>query len=535
MRSQVFFYSGVDAGSYSKSNAADDSYGTGKLIPYGERGMKHALASAILAIVLPFTLACGSGQHFMETTTPPPPPSQVPLTKLSTDTFTNISSQHATEVEPDTFAFGSTIVSAFQVGRIFSGGSADVGFATSTDGGAAWTSGLLPGITIFQGGSFSAASDAAVAYDAAHGIWIICTLPLGTFNEAAVSRSSDGINWSGPVRVSTTPDADKTWIVCDNTSGSPFFGHCYVQWDDPSRGGLIWMRTSTDGGLTWGVERNTADFARGIGGQPLVQPDGTVVVPITNISGNSMLAFSSKDGGASWSKTSVIANIADHLVAGGLRTSALPSAEIDAVGKIYVVWQDCRFRSGCISNDLVLSTSIDGRTWTAPIRIPIDSATSTADHFIPGLAVDPSTSGDTAHLALTYYFYPTANCSASSCALEVGFISSPDAGNSWTVAQTIAGPMSLSWLPNTFAGLMVGDYISTSYSGGSARGVFAVAHSNSGSKFDEAIYTTTSALGEKNAAMSRSLREQPVPDARSDHPVRAFYDLEHRYPAEPPK
>src|SRR5947208_4605077 len=85
---------------------------------------------------------------------------EIPLTRLSTDTFTNASSQHATEVEPDTFAFGSTIVSAFQVGRIFSGGGADIGFATSTDGGTTWTGGLLPGITTFQGGGTStAASD----------------------------------------------------------------------------------------------------------------------------------------------------------------------------------------------------------------------------------------------------------------------------------------------------------------------------------------------------------------------------------------
>src|SRR5579862_1994016 len=85
--------------------------------------------------------------------------SQIALVKLSTDTFTNSSSQHATEVEPDTFSFGNTVVSAFQVGRIFGGGSSDIGFATSTDGGNTWTNGFLPGITtFFSGGSFSAAS-----------------------------------------------------------------------------------------------------------------------------------------------------------------------------------------------------------------------------------------------------------------------------------------------------------------------------------------------------------------------------------------
>src|SRR5919198_1214943 len=60
--------------------------------------------------------------------------------QISSDPYTNAISQHKTEVEPDTFAFGSTIVSAFQVGRIFDGGASNIGFATSTDGGATWTS-----------------------------------------------------------------------------------------------------------------------------------------------------------------------------------------------------------------------------------------------------------------------------------------------------------------------------------------------------------------------------------------------------------
>jgi hypothetical protein len=69
----------------------------------------------------------------------------VALTQVSSDPFTNSTSRHATEVEPDTFAFGGTIVSAFQVGRFFDGGSTDIGFATSTDGDAIWTGAFCPG------------------------------------------------------------------------------------------------------------------------------------------------------------------------------------------------------------------------------------------------------------------------------------------------------------------------------------------------------------------------------------------------------
>jgi hypothetical protein len=495
--------------------------------------MKLLLPAAVLGMLMAVA-ACGSGSHAQlaqQTTIPPP---NVPLTQLSTDTFTNPGSQHATEVEASASGFGSIIVSAFQVGRIFNGGASDIGFATSTTAGANWTNGFLPGITIYQQGTFSAASDPVVAFDAAHGMWIISSLTIANVDQVAVSRSPDGINWDDPIMVSATPNSDKNWITCDNTPASPFFGNCYVEWDDPSTGNRIWMSASTDGGLTWAAARNTADLAAGIGGQPVVQPNGTVIVPIENDTGAAMLAFRSSDGGASWSVAVTISSIMDHLVAGNLRTSALPSAAIDANGKVYAIWQDCRFRTACSSNDLVLSTSSNGINWTPPARIPIDALTSTVDHFIPGLAIEPATSGSTAHLALTYYFYPSANCDASTCALYTGFISSPDGGNTWTTPTTLAGPMSLAWLPNTFAGLMVGDYVSTAFAGGKAFAIFAASKANSGTVFDEPIYTTTTGLAAaQHAAVFTSVAEQPVPNAHSDH-RQEFYDQEHRYPMSPP-
>jgi hypothetical protein len=52
--------------------------------------------------------------------------------------------------------------------------------------------------------------------------------------------------------------------------------------------------------------------------------------------------------------------------------------------------------------------------------------------------------------------------------------------------------MTLSWLPSTTQGVMVGDYISASYnSSGQSHGVFAVANPNNGTVFDEAMYTNT--------------------------------------------
>ena len=104
---------------------------------------------------------------------------------ISTDPFTQATcagssaTNHRTEVEPDSFSNGSTIVAAFQVGRIFDGGACTIGFATSTNNGATWTSGLLPGITKWFGsGPNDRATDPSVAYDAAHNVWLVSSLTL---------------------------------------------------------------------------------------------------------------------------------------------------------------------------------------------------------------------------------------------------------------------------------------------------------------------------------------------------------------------
>jgi hypothetical protein len=156
----------------------------------------------------------------------------VALTRVSTDTVTDTQAQHRTEVEPDTFTFGSTIVSAFQVGRVSGGGSSTIGWATSTNSGSAWTNGFLPGITTNGGGSYLQASDPSVAFDARHNVWLISALGLnGSEVDVLTSRSTNGgLTWGNPV-VTATGSLDKNWIVCDNTSTSPFYGTCYTQYD----------------------------------------------------------------------------------------------------------------------------------------------------------------------------------------------------------------------------------------------------------------------------------------------------------------
>lgn len=472
--------------------------------------------SAISVMVLCFCAiaimsGCGSSSSsFLAMPPPPPPPDPVGsnLTQISSDPFTVSPGQHATEVEPHMFANGAMLVAAFQVGRIAPGCATDIGWATSTNGGGTWTHGNLPGLTTGEGsGPYFAASDPAVAYDAKHGVWMIASLPCGNNAPAVtVSRSSDGVNWQNPVSVDPgSVGSDKDWIVCDNSPTSPFYGNCYTEWDDPT----IRMSTSSDGGMSWSVPTTTADSQAGIDGQPLAQPNGNVVVPIQLDSGD-IASFSSSDGGTNWSATVTIANSQFHVDAGGIRTGPAVASAIDGAGTVWALWVDCRFRAGCSANDLVYSTTTDGVNWGAVTRVPIDAVSSTADYFIPGIGIDPATSGASAHVGITYYYYPQTNCTLTSCQLLVGFIGSANGGTTWDAPVTLTGPMELSWLANSQDGPMVGDYIATAFSNGVPYGVFAVAQANSGTTFDEAMYTpkglTVTAAGKQfSSAKDRPL------------------------------
>src|SRR6266436_2581689 len=327
---------------------------------------------------------------------------------ISSDPFTNTTSNHKTEVEPSAFAFGNTIVEANQQGRFFDGGGSDIGFATSTNGGVTWVHGSLPGVTVNStpAGPYLRASDASVAYDAKHKVWLISWLGIKNPStgpvDVDVSRSTDGgLTWGPPVVVNASGDFnDKNWSTCDDTASSPFYGHCYTEFDDFTKLNLVQMSTSTDGGKKWGAAKTTPDHACVIGGQPVVQPSGTVVVPIDDCLETAILSFTSTDGGKSWSKTVLAAQLLNDGHPGNIRSPDLPSAEIDKSGRVYVVWTDCRFESACNAgnNDLLLISSADGVNWTLPKRIPAAPVGSGTDFLIPGLGVDRSTSGSSAHL-----------------------------------------------------------------------------------------------------------------------------------------
>ena len=412
--------------------------------------------------------------------------------RLSHDTSTSTRAQHETAVEPDDFASGSTVVSTYQVGRWQSGASSLIGWATSVDAGRTWRTGTLPNLTAESSptGDALRASDPAVAYDSVHGVWLISTLALYSdgLSRILISTSSDALHWNAPVAVTVADDLDKEWVVCDNAAASPFRGRCYVMFHNLDERRSV-SQSSTDGGQTWAPEVRVGDDNL-VGLQPVVRSDGSLDV----VSGSfpdrgpgSIVVIRSTDGGVTFGDTATIAVVQQHDTS-GIRALPLPSADIDASGRVYVSWHDCRFRTGCNANDVVVASSPDGVSWSPPGRVPIDGTGSGIDHFITGLGAAPNASG---RIGVVYAFRR-----GSTGAIGIGFTTSRDGGAHWTKAQQLdAQPMAPSWFADAAngneLGRMLGDYFSVAFAGGRWVPVFALAAPPLAGRFREAIFASS--------------------------------------------
>ena len=108
--------------------------------------------------------------------------------------------------------------------------------------------------------------------------------------------------------------------------------------------------------------------------------------------------------------------------------------------------------------------------------------TGSADAELPGLAADPAKPG---RLALAYY-------TVTGASLDVWLVTSRDGGSSWTKPQRLSSrSVSFDWIAATDGGLMVGDYISTSFAGGRAVPVFVLARRPTGDRLHESTFAAS--------------------------------------------
>ncbi len=135
-------------------------------------------------------------------------------------------------------------------------------------------------------------------------------------------------------------------------------------------------------------------------------------------------------------------------------------------------WQDCRFRTSCTANDVVVSRSADGQTWSAPVRV-----TSGRNVVLPTIGVEPGTG----RLAIAYYVIQRNG-------IDAEVVVSQD-GRRWSAPQRLnARRMPLEWMPETTLGRMLADYIGVSWVGGRPLVVLAFASPPRGDRLHQAIY-----------------------------------------------
>jgi hypothetical protein len=430
--------------------------------------------------------------------------------------------------EPDTLAEPDVAVSprssriavaVAQDGRYPDGGAVGISYSWTRDAGLHWHHQPLPGVTSATGAepTWARATDPVAAYDAAGRAYVSTLLfNTGCDSAVAVSRSTDGGRTFGaPVlvhRSSTCAVADdKNWLVVDTQRGSPHRGRLYQFWTpfltdpfgnaDGSPQAVAW---SDDQGQTWSNPvAVSAPHANTQNSQPMFRRDGTVVdsyldsgdqpdgegpeaaqarhtatrVPprtAAETSTSKIVTRVSRDGGATWTDGGVVTEDVGEGPA-GIRC-CLPTAISDPVtGRMYVAWVPTDPRN------LLLSTSTDGRRWSAPRRVNTTRSAwvVNADVAAYGGTVAVSygvTNADTAHDRFARQF----------------LASSRDAGAHFTSAVAF-GPVSDYAGAAQARGIFPGDYIGTALRGNRLYAVWCVSKrpSRAGARFHQVEYGAT--------------------------------------------
>src|SRR5436190_7090583 len=185
------------------------------------------------------------------------------------------------------------------------------GASVSTDGGTTFTR-----LTRTNGQSpfANTLGDPVALYNKPTGTWFAIFLDVGCGGQGIggykSTNPSDPNSWIHfCVHNASFDDRESGWA--DNNTSSPFFGHMYVSWNDFNvGGGALFVRVSTDNGLTWTPHQLTS-------GSPFirdVQITGDLVTGDVYIAGmneggggtggpRSNRMFRSTDGGNTWTNT----------------------------------------------------------------------------------------------------------------------------------------------------------------------------------------------------------------------------------------
>jgi hypothetical protein len=294
----------------------------------------------------------------------------------------------------------------------FAPGAPTSAFYRSTDGGATWSGGYLPGFNTIgrtSGGDPSLdygprrCADGSFSFSC--GVVIYYASLADPFadgvggEQATVSRSyDDGQSWTDPVQATSTDNKsafdDHEWVAVDHSPGSPHYGRVYLDWavfcfSCAGNGNTkLYVSHSDDQGRTWSkavqVSATNSNSAQGFRetGQMAVSSTGTVEVFWTENADalkypSLQVVATSTDGGNHFTAPITISGVTDYPLRGtpfdvidlfnrvpgmSARVDCYPHPAADPDrGKVYVVWCDDSAGHGTVK----AAVSSDGTHWTS--------------------------------------------------------------------------------------------------------------------------------------------------------------------------
>ncbi len=231
-------------------------------------------------------------------------------------------------------------------------------------------------------------------------------------NGIFVCRSTDGgASWEFVEPVSLNigggPFEDKYLMTIDAYPNSPYRDNIYITWTRFGSNSGIYFVRSTDNGNSWSVPKKLNSGGSFQSPVPVVGPNGRLYVfwrSQTSLGQTHALVRTSTDGGLTWGTIRIAQTVyttgkrhsqSNRYVLPdkqNLRVSSYPAAAVDFstkfYGRVYVVQSGKQEFDG--PEGIFLTYSDDGgKTWASPVRV--DNNTIGTDVFFPAIAVDPKT------------------------------------------------------------------------------------------------------------------------------------------------
>lgn len=310
--------------------------------------------------------------------------------RLNNDATTQVQNEEQVVVDPNN---PDHVVAVWRDFRL---GYREVAFATTFN---QWRTVARETLYYAHGSSYLYDSDPGLTVDSSGNFYVV----ILSFNDTAhpnalyVKKSTDGgLTWGPNATVVDNVSGyfeDKELIACDRTN-SPYKGYVYVTWARFGSAEQVMMCRSTNGGVSFSAPLAVSGLGSLQWPVPAIGPNGELYIAWDAYSA---IQFSkSTDGGVTFNGTHTIQNVGFGYgyINGSIGTFSYPAIDVDITagprrGWVYCVYEDLEQGTTSDSLDMYFTKSTNGgTTWSAPTRINDDTLNNRRDQFHPWMTVD---------------------------------------------------------------------------------------------------------------------------------------------------